>query len=236
MKTPLIILFFILLFSFTSFSQNKLSNSTIEKKTIKYYLVKETVNMGFGGTTTTYTVSDIRLINNIKLGPNNTRTITPIYKTENKIKKNDIPIEIKPIETQAVQSTTLIEELSKSDTETLQKALEFLYKTDSIQNTTDLQIFENNGIKYIDMINIYEKVAERGYKSILVFFKIGDAFYFGKEMEKAVKWYTELFAMTTNLDPVYLFRYADSLNKTGNTEKGKLYMNQYSKLTNVEIN
>lgn len=236
MKTPLIILFFILLISFKNFGQNNVSNLPIEKNNIKYYLVTETVNMGFGGTTTTYRVSDLRLIKTVKLGPNNVRTVTPIYKTENKNTKKDIPLETKPIETQAVQSTTLIEELSKSDTETLQKALEFLYKTDSIQNTTNLQIYENNGIQYIDMINIYEKVAEKGYKSILVFLKIGDAFYFGKEMEKAVKWYTELFAMTTNLDPVYLFRYADSLNKTGNTEKGKLYMDQYSKLTNVEIN
>ena len=48
---------------------------------------------------------------------------------------------------------------------------------------------------YIDAIKTYEKVAEKGYKSAPMFQKIGNAYYFNGELDKAVKWYAELFAM-----------------------------------------
>ena len=41
---------------------------------------------------------------------------------------------------------------------------------------------------YIDAIEIYEKVAEKGYKSAELFEKLGNAYYFNGELDKASKW------------------------------------------------
>ena len=48
---------------------------------------------------------------------------------------------------------------------------------------------------YIDAIEIYEKVAEKGYKSVELFEKLGNAYYFNGKLDKASKWYGELFAL-----------------------------------------
>ena len=49
---------------------------------------------------------------------------------------------------------------------------------------------------YVDAIKTYEKVASKGYRSVEVFQKLGNAYYFQSKLEEANKWYTELFAMT----------------------------------------
>lgn len=72
---------------------------------------------------------------------------------------------------------------------------------------------------YIDAIKIYERVAEKGYKSVDMFQKLGNAYYFNAEYDKAAKWYGELFAMASDLEPEYYYRYGQSLKSTG--ENGK---------------
>ena len=107
---------------------------------------------------------------------------------------------------------------------------------------------------YIDAIKTYEKVAEKGYKSADMFKKLGNSYYFNAELEKAAKWYGELFAMnTTDLDPEYYFRYAQSLRsigqndkanellelfnqKSGNDSRGKLFMKNVNYLDAIKAN
>ena len=73
---------------------------------------------------------------------------------------------------------------------------------------------------YIDAIKTYEMVAEKGYKSVDMFKKLGNSYYFNAELEKAARWYGELFAInTTELEPEYYFRYAQSLRSVGQNEK-----------------
>ena len=61
---------------------------------------------------------------------------------------------------------------------------------------------------YIDAIKTYERVAEKGYKSVEMFQKLGNAYYFNAELEKAAKWYDELYAMNSDLESEYYYRYA----------------------------
>lgn len=107
---------------------------------------------------------------------------------------------------------------------------------------------------YIDAIKTYEKVAEKGYKSADMFKKLGNSYYFNAELEKAVRWYGELFAMnTTDLEPEYYFRYAQSLRsigqnnkanellelfnqKSGNDSRGKLFMKNVNYLDAIKAN
>jgi len=85
---------------------------------------------------------------------------------------------------------------------------------------------------YIDAIKTYERVAEKGYKSEDLFKKLANSFYFNSEFEKAAKWYGELFAMNTEVEPEYYYRYAQSLKSSGDVNKASKVLelfNQKSK-------
>ena len=71
---------------------------------------------------------------------------------------------------------------------------------------------------YIDVIKTYERVAEKGYKSADMFKKIGDSYYSNFELDKAARWYCELFSMTTDLEPKYYYQYAKSLKSIGEND------------------
>ncbi|TXI67386.1 MAG: flagellar motor protein MotB [Flavobacterium sp.] len=85
---------------------------------------------------------------------------------------------------------------------------------------------------YIDAIEIYEKVAEKGYKSAELFEKLGNAYYFNGELDKASRWYGELFALNQEVDSEYYFRYAQALKAEGNYEKSNQYMELFAQKTN----
>lgn len=72
---------------------------------------------------------------------------------------------------------------------------------------------------YIDAIKTYERVAQKGYKSVDMFQKLGNAYYFNSDYQNAAKWYAELFAMNTELTPEYYYRYSHSLKSIGDFKK-----------------
>jgi tetratricopeptide (TPR) repeat protein len=77
----------------------------------------------------------------------------------------------------------------------------------------------NDKYAYIDVLKTYERVAEKGYKSIDLFQKLGNSYYSFAQLDKAVKWYGELFAMTSDLEPEYYNQYAQSLLFIGQNGK-----------------
>ena len=85
---------------------------------------------------------------------------------------------------------------------------------------------------YIDAIEIYEKVAEKGYKSDDLFQKLGNAYYFNGNLDKAAKSYDALFALNEEVAPEYYFRYAQTLKAIGNYEKSNQYMELFAAKTN----
>ena len=72
---------------------------------------------------------------------------------------------------------------------------------------------------YVDVTKTYERVVAKGYKSVDLFQKLGNYSYSICNMDKAAKWYGELFAMTYDLDPVYYYRYEESLRCLSQNEK-----------------
>ena len=72
---------------------------------------------------------------------------------------------------------------------------------------------------YVDAIKTYENIAEKGYKSVDLFQKLGNAHYFNSEFEKANKWYAELFALGQELEPEYYYRYSQTLKSVGDYQK-----------------
>lgn len=106
---------------------------------------------------------------------------------------------------------------------------------------------------YVDAIKIYEKLAEKGYKSIDLYQKLANSYYFNAELEKANSWYAKLFSLDKTLEPEYYYRYSQTLKATGNYPKanemlalfnqkkandsrGKLYSNQQNYLDIIKEN
>lgn len=81
---------------------------------------------------------------------------------------------------------------------------------------------------YIDAIKTYERVAEKGYKSEDLFKKLGNSYYFNSNFDGAAKWYGELFAMNTSVEPEYYYRYAQALKSTGQTDKANKILDEFS--------
>lgn len=82
---------------------------------------------------------------------------------------------------------------------------------------------------YFKAIDIYEKVAAQGYKSVELFEKLGDAYFFNGEYAKAHKWYDELFKINEiAVDPIYYYRFSQVLKSVGNVEKSQEYLNEFS--------
>lgn len=81
---------------------------------------------------------------------------------------------------------------------------------------------------YVDAIKIYEKVAEKGYKSEDMFKKLGNSYYFNSDYEAAARWYGELFAMNTAVGSEYYYRYAQSLKSAGQIDKANKLMKEFN--------
>ena len=69
-------------------------------------------------------------------------------------------------------------------------------------------------LAYIDAIKTYERVFEKGYKTPDMLQKLGNSYYFNAELEKAAKWYGELFALTQDVEPEYYYRYAQCIKSS----------------------
>ena len=72
---------------------------------------------------------------------------------------------------------------------------------------------------YADAAKAYEKAYEKGNNSPELFKKLGNTYYFNADLEKAAKWYNELFALNVAVEPEYYFRYSQALKSIGNYDK-----------------
>ncbi len=81
---------------------------------------------------------------------------------------------------------------------------------------------------YVNAVKTYEKVAEKGYKSVELFQKLGNAYYFQGKLQEANNWYSELFNLSQDLDKEYFFRFSQTLKAVGNYEKANQIMSQFN--------
>jgi outer membrane protein OmpA-like peptidoglycan-associated protein len=88
---------------------------------------------------------------------------------------------------------------------------------------------EYNNYAYINAIKTYERIAEKGYQSVELFQKLGNAYYFNAELAKAEKWYSELFTMNNDQEPEYYYRYAQCLKSVGQYDKADKMMSEFNK-------
>jgi outer membrane protein OmpA-like peptidoglycan-associated protein len=81
---------------------------------------------------------------------------------------------------------------------------------------------------YIDAIKTYERIYEKGYKSPDMLLKIGNAYYFNAELEKANKWYAELYATNPDQEPEFYYRFAQTLKAVKDNDKAAAMLAKFS--------
>lgn len=104
----------------------------------------------------------------------------------------------------------------------------FSFKSYSQQTKVNSGDKKYDNYAYVDAIKTYEKVAQKGYKSEDMFKKLGNSYYFNSQFDGAAKWYGELFAMNTNLEPEYYYRYAQSLKSIGQIDQANKILNEFN--------
>jgi outer membrane protein OmpA-like peptidoglycan-associated protein/tetratricopeptide (TPR) repeat protein len=111
-----------------------------------------------------------------------------------------------------------------------------LFLSNSYAQTTKITNAEKkyDNYAYIDAIKTYEKEANKGYKSVDLFQKLGNAYYFNSQLDQAEKWYEQLFAMTSEVESEYYFRYAQSLKAVGKDALSNEIMDKFYKLSNTD--
>lgn len=174
----------------------KFDDKSDEDLVIESYSVEEVINLAVGKKRiTTYEVSKLDMVNTYDLGPNNTRTVTAIYRKAHVKATNPItPSKITTTETkQTIQPVTIKTTVPE-------------YSKESVN---------------IDVLNIYANVVDKGYKSAEILKKVADKFYFENDFEAAAKYYSELFSLEENSEPVYYLRCAKSLKAINQTKKAE---------------
>lgn len=99
--------------------------------------------------------------------------------------------------------------------------------------TINKATYDYNNFSYIKTTDILLNVANRGYKSVDLFQKLGNSFYFNNKMEEASKWYGELMKLDevkleNKIDPEYYYRYAQSLKSVENYTESDIWMRKFS--------
>ena len=81
---------------------------------------------------------------------------------------------------------------------------------------------------YIKTSEVLLEVASKGYKSVDLFKKLANSYYFNNDMPNAAKWYAELMTMNEVVDPEYYFRYALALKGIENYEASDRWMKKFN--------
>lgn len=91
-----------------------------------------------------------------------------------------------------------------------------------------------NEYAFAKAIDIYEKVAEKGYGSVEVYQNLGNSYYFNADLINAGKWYKKLFDLDEDIEPEYYFRYSHSLKAEGDYKKSDKMMKKFMELTSSD--
>lgn len=102
-------------------------------------------------------------------------------------------------------------------------------------NNTSIDSNTNNEKKVTKTVNVspfetYERMVEKGIKSIDIFKSLGDSYFYKNEYVKAIKYYEALFKMTHDLEPEYYFRYSNALKNMGQIASSEELLEKYKLL------
>jgi hypothetical protein len=198
--------------SYSCFAQSNvktLSDMTSQNDlAVVSYHVEERINMNFGGSIRTYDVPNLDMITPKDLGQNNVRIVTPVYA---KVK----PVAVEAVREKIASVAIVKEDVKATATTIISKPID----TGVLATTERKRDYVN-----IDVIDTYERIMDKGYKSVAMIIKVADRHFFDGDLVLAAKWYNELFSNTKDLEAVYYYRYAESLKAVNQLEKANEMM------------
>ncbi len=109
----------------------------------------------------------------------------------------------------------------------------FIFHFSALSQEKQLEKAEENYEVYAfaKAIDIYEKVAEKGYGSADLYKKLGNSYYFNADLKNAGKWYEKLFETNEDIEPEFYFRYSHALKAIGDYKKADKMMDGFEKLS-----
>ncbi len=108
----------------------------------------------------------------------------------------------------------------------------FVFSTSLFAQNGKIQSVKNDyrDFAYVKTSEVLLEVANKGYKSVDLFQRLGNSYYFNNEMEDAAKWYGELMALEEVVDSEYYFRYALALKGIKDYEGSDKWMKKFNEL------
>ena len=81
---------------------------------------------------------------------------------------------------------------------------------------------------FVDAIDTYKGLVDKGYGNQEIYSNLGDANYRNARYAEASSWYGKLFTLEgADIDPDYMYRYAQSLKSTGKYKDSDSWMDKY---------
>ena len=217
-------------------------NSQADNRVVVSYHVEERIYTASGSRVTTYNVSNLSQVSSSELGPDNVRIITPRYANakpksrvlpEKKVPAKTVPANTTAVATPPAAAKPVLKPMSvaPAGTMVMVKGTEPLSVTDVVVPAVIPMAAEVAAPKtvVVNIVDTYERILEKGYKSLDMLKKVANNRFYGGNLTAAAKWYDQLFAMTTELEPEYYYRYATSLKSVGNVEKANEMMAVFEK-------
>lgn len=88
-----------------------------------------------------------------------------------------------------------------------------------------------NDLSYMDAVDVYTKVAEKGHGTQEIYQRLGNSYYFNGDYVNASKWYSKLLeeGNTSDIDSEYYYRYSQTLKTVNNLKESNRYFELFSK-------
>ncbi|MFB9054249.1 OmpA family protein [Formosa undariae] len=87
---------------------------------------------------------------------------------------------------------------------------------------------------YVKASDLYEEAVKKGDSSAHVLTRLGDCYYNNSNSEKASIWYGEAIKKYDDVDPIYFYKYAQSLRSLGQYEDAVVYLEKFNAVQSNE--
>ncbi|CDF80052.1 OmpA/MotB family protein [Formosa agariphila KMM 3901] len=81
---------------------------------------------------------------------------------------------------------------------------------------------------YVKASDLYQDAVKKGDSSAHVLTRLGDCYYNNSNSEQAAVWYSEAIKKYDDVDPIYYYKYAQSLRSLGQYEDAVVYLEKFN--------
>jgi len=109
-------------------------------------------------------------------------------------------------------------------------ALTLFFATASAQDKKTKKAEEDfSNYSYINAIDSYQELVDKGYSDEEIYKNLGDANYLNAKYDEASGWYSKLFMVeNAEIDAEYMYRYAQSLKSSGEYIASDTWMDKFN--------